>query len=817
MEYNIEQIEINETEKDTHVVITGWSVKDGVVPALTLFVNGEETDFIKITQIRDDIVKSHSFDQKLRVCGFQIILNHIQAIKSLSLRCGSETLLSLNEEDINTRNTTKSVYCEVENVAPSADGLVTTVVGYAYSQSGNNLSFSIQNQNHQSVSFQKRNLFRKDLIDLFGVEEEHCDFGFFITFSSKKDETYVLSISDGKETVENSLSFEKTKSNSHLVKSIVNNLNVKTIKVGLNYLRFFGLKNTINRIRTGRYRASNYTDWFLTHRATPEELEKERDTVFAYSPKISMIVPTYNTPVDLLEEMVESVIAQTYSNWELCIADGSDENHPARKKYLEYAKEDPRIKVKLLDQNYGISGNTNQALSIATGEYTGLYDHDDFLEPNALFEIVKVLNENKYDVIYTDEDKFQNKQKLFVDGNMKPDFSIDLLRSHNYITHLFVVRTDILKSVGGFDSKYDGSQDYDVVFKCVEQAKNGIYHLPKVLYHWRVHEGSTADDPESKLYCFEAGEHAIQAHLDRLGIDAKAYMLTKPYYGLYHVVYSTKQNPLVSIIIPNYEAKDVLQRCLDSIFAKNTYRNIEIIIVENNSKSQEIFDYYEQIQRQHDNVHVVTWKGTEFNFSAINNYGVQFAKGDYLLFLNNDTEIIENDAISEMVGHCMREEVGVVGAKLLYPNKQIQHAGVIVGLSGVAGHVFSRVSYNDVGYYMRPLVNVDYSAVTAACMMTKKSLFEEVGGFEESFKVAFNDIDYCLKIRKLNKLVVYDAYSLWYHYESVTRGYEESEEKRIRFESEVQLFQNRWRDILVHGDPYYNPNFDMNYTPFKVR
>ena len=293
-------------------------------------------------------------------------------------------------------------------------------------------------------------------------------------------------------------------------------------------------------------------------------------------------------------------------------------------------------------------------------------------------------------------------------------------------------------------------------------------------------------------------------------------MLGKPYYGLYHVKYETAGNPLVSIVIPNYENRDVLKRCIDSLFNINNYSNFEVIIVENNSKSEEIFAYYKELESEHSNVHVVTWEGKEFNYSAINNYGVQYTKGDYLLFLNNDTEVIAPDAISEMLGCCMREEVGIVGAKLLYEDDTVQHAGVVVGFGGAAGHVFSRIGKNDAGFMMRPLINCNYSAVTAACMMTKKSLFNKVNGFDEELKVAFNDIDFCLKVRDLNKLVVYNAFSLWHHYESISRGYETSPEKSARFEKEIKLFQARWQKILVEGDPYYNANFDVSYSPFEL-
>lgn len=352
------------------------------------------------------------------------------------------------------------------------------------------------------------------------------------------------------------------------------------------------------------------------------------------------------------------------------------------------------------------------------------------------------------------------------------------------------------------------------MFRCIEKA-NSIYHIPKILYHWRMHAASTAENPESKLYCYEAGKKAIEEHYKRSGISAKVEMMPKPLWGMYHTVYETTGNPLVSIIIPNMEHKDVLKTCIDSLLNVNTYKNIEIIVVENNSTSKEIFDYYDEIE-QYENIKVVRWeKG--FNYSALNNFGVQYASGEYLLFLNNDTEVIAPDAISEMLGCCMREEVGIVGAKLLYEDDTVQHAGVVIGFGGFAGHVFNGIKKDDYGYMVRARINCNYSAVTAACMMVDRKCFEQVNGFDEKFRVSCNDIDFCLRVRELNKLVVYNAFALWHHYESKSRGYEDDMEKIKRFESEIEMFQKRWKDILTNGDPYYNKNFKIEHGPFVLR
>jgi len=555
-----------------------------------------------------------------------------------------------------------------------------------------------------------------------------------------------------------------------------------------------------------------YEEWLAKNKVTDEELEKQRNHGFEYTPKVSLIVPTYQTPLNYLRQMIESVLAQSYSNWELCIAEGSGGNKGLENAIKEYADKDSRIKVKILDKNYGIAGNSNEALSLTTGEYVALFDHDDLLTPDALFEVVQSLQDTKHDIIYTDEDKVDGDLIAYLDPNFKPDWSPDLFCSHNYITHLFVVKKSILDETGGFREEFEGSQDYDLMFRCIEKAES-IWHIPKILYHWRVHDNSVAGDPESKMYAYEAGRRAIEEHYKRTGVDATVEIMEL--WGMYHTVFATPENPLVSIIIPNKDHIGELKVCLDSLYKRNTYKNFEVIIVENNSTQKETFDYYEKIQEKHKNIKVVVWED-EFNYSAINNFGVNHAKGDYLLFLNNDTKVINPDAIRELLGCCMQKDVGIVGAKLLFKDNTVQHAGVVIGFGGFAGHVFTGIHKNSFGYMVRARINCNYSAVTAACMMVKRTVFEEVGGFTEAFKVGINDIDFCLKVRETGKLVVFNAHSLWYHYESKSRGYENTPEKLERFEGEIALFRERWAQILRDGDPYYNKNFVVELGPYKL-
>lgn len=701
----------------------------------------------------------------------------------------------------------------------SSNNGITEVRGWTFTS---NLEFpEIQIKNitdNNTNEFSLRNTKFQELIDDSILSKDQM-YGFVLSFIKEEGKEYSIELKNGnniKSLPLTSFFSERNETKKLSIGTALKRISPKMIKRFFEYLKENGIKETVYKILFGMQEEFDYDAWFRRNRILDEELERQKKIVFSYAPKISILVPTFNTPKDLLIEMIESVRNQSYTNWQLCIADGSNQEE-TKNIIKEYVSKDNRITVSWLDKNYGISGNTNKALELADGEYTALFDHDDVLELNALYEVVSSLQEVHHDIVYTDEDKLNGKTLQYEDPNFKSDYNEDLLLSHNYITHFFVVKTNILREVGGFNSEYDGAQDYDVILKCVEKT-NDIHHIAKILYHWRMHEGSTALNPESKMYCYIAGEKAIQHHLDRIGVKTKVEMRKKPYWGLYHVEYLLDEDPLVSIVIPNYEHEDVLRTCIDSLYNVNTYKNFEIIIVENNSKKKSTFDYYEQVQAEHENVKVVTWEGTEFNFSAINNFGAKYAKGQYLLFLNNDTKVIAPEAIREMVGTCSRNNVGIVGAKLLYQDNTIQHAGVVIGFMGYARHIMNDIEgLKDPGYMMRAQVNCDYSAVTAACMMTKKSLFEELHGFDESFKVACNDIDYCLRVRKKNYLVVFNSFAKFYHFESKSRGYENNLEKVNRFNREVEIWQDRWRDILVNGDPYYNVNFKIENEPFELK
>lgn len=583
------------------------------------------------------------------------------------------------------------------------------------------------------------------------------------------------------------------------------------------YVKNNGIRHTIIRFYEKLFDkdVNEYRIWRRKYLPSPKEITEQKRMKFAYSPKISIVVPLYKTNTTYLSELIDSIQAQTYSNWELCLSDGSGVETPLREVVETYQKSDDRIKMVCSEKALQISDNTNAALKIATGEFIAFTDHDDLLTPDALYENIKMLNENtETDFIYSDEDKISMNGKEYFEPHFKPDFNLDLLRTTNYICHFVVVRKTIVDAVGGLHSEFDGAQDFDFVLRCMEKT-NAVYHIPKVLYHWRAHKDSTAENPESKMYAFENGARAVQSHYERLGISAVVKM-RKDYLGIYRTVYQLERKPLVSIVIPNKDHIDDLKKCIDSIEKKSTYENIEYIIIENNSTEEKTFLYYEELQKENKRVKVVVWKD-EFNYSAINNYGVSFAKGEYLLFLNNDTEIINEDCIEELLGYCMREEVGIVGARLYYPDDTIQHAGVIVGLGGVAGHCFLSTPREVPGYFARIFCAQDYSAVTAACMMVKRSVFEAVDGFDTKLKVAFNDIDFCLRVRETGKLVVYNPYAELYHYESKSRGAEDTIEKQERFMGEIELMQKRWEKILTEGDSYYNPNLTLIDHNFALK
>ena len=560
-------------------------------------------------------------------------------------------------------------------------------------------------------------------------------------------------------------------------------------------------------------KTDDYEQWILKHRPDKKTLRKQKKTVFQKKPLISIVIPLYQTPEPYLRELIDSVKAQSYENWQLCLADGSPDDR--LKGFLDrnYGKEN-RIVYRKLEQNGGISANTNEAVALATGEYLMLCDHDDTLEPDALYEITKAINEkDNPDVLYTDEDKVSMDGKHYFDPNFKPDYNLFRLRENNYICHIFVVKKALTDRVGLLRTEFDGAQDYDFIFRCCEEADK-VVHIPKVLYHWRCHMDSTAADPESKAYAYQAGRRAIKEHYQRMGIDASVEMTERP--GWYRSYVKIQDNPKISIIIPNKDHIDDLELCLFSLTKRSTYKNYEILIVENNSEKPETFEYYKKLPDRYPKVKVLTWE-KEFNYSGINNFAAEQAEGMYLLFLNNDVEILTPQWMEEMLQICQQKDVAITGAKLYYPDDTIQHAGVVLGLGGIAGHIMCKASREDPGYFGRTVTVQEISAVTAACMMIRTEDFRNVGGFDETFQVAFNDIDLCMKVRAAGKKIVFTPYAELYHYESKSRGLEDTPEKQFRFDKEVKAFEAKWSEQLAKGDPYYSPNLSVTEGDCSLR
>ena len=698
-----------------------------------------------------------------------------------------------------------------------------TLNGWAIGRSPESrATFRVEDGKHQPVKFKHVSTRRDDVSQIYYKAVHDREFGFDIQFPYERGKSYYLLIRcEGKQA--------RIKFNEELVakrasvahkrlEKIKDLMNMETVHVAMDFWKEHGLKALVLKSKHKLQGIDNdydYSEWYDLTRPTDEELAAQRQKIFDFEPLLSVVIPAYKTPERYLREMLDSIVDQTYTNWEICIADGSPRGQGLERVLKKYADRDKRIRYEILGSNRGIAGNTNAALDMARGDFVILADHDDTLPPHAFYEVVKAIHEHPgCQVIYSDEDKLDMDGKALFDPHFKPDFNPDLLTSVNYICHLFVVKRSLFEKVGGFRQEFDGAQDYDFIFRCTEAAAK-ICHIPKILYHWRCHLESTASNPESKLYAFEAGSRAIMAHYERMGIEAEKVEKGVD-YGIYHTTFQIKGNPLVSIVIPNKDHHKDLDLCIRSITDRATYKNIEFIVVENNSTKPETFDYYTEIQKEFPSVHVVTWE-REFNYSAINNFGVQSAEGEYLLFLNNDTEIIEPRMIEEMLGFCQREDVGIAGARLLYQDDTIQHAGVVVGFGGIAGHTFIGLHKSENSYFNRAMCAQDYSAVTAACMMSKRSVFDAVGGFTEELAVAFNDIDYCMKVRAAGKLVVYAPYATMYHYESKSRGLEDTPEKVARFNREIAIFARRWPDILQDGDPYYNPNLTLRKSNFALR
>ena len=616
----------------------------------------------------------------------------------------------------------------------------------------------------------------------------------------------------------------------------------------------------------------DYNEWQRRVRPTEEELERQREISrgnrFSTSPVFfSFVIPVYRPKEEFLRRLLDSILSQTYPHFEVCLADASDYRtfhkeigkKSPREVLEEYSQRDHRIRFQVLEENEGISGNTNRAIRMAEGDFIVFSDHDDELAPNALYEVVTAIDAHpEAELLYSDEDKIDFASAYYFEPNFKPDYSPEFLTAVNYICHLLIAKRSLLESVAEVDEtgekryerkEYDGAQDYDLILRFSEAAEkiekeeglskeaekereealftsSTIIHIPKVLYHWRSHQLSTAQNPEAKLYAFTAGERAVFDHYKRIGRPIRNVErgITYGYYHPHFRIEEQGELPLVSVIIPNKDHVKDLDQAIRSLF-KGSYPYLEVIVVENNSEEKETFSYYEEIQKEFPAlygdfkkkaVRVVHWE-REFNYSAINNFGVGFSHGDYLLFMNNDIEMLGEHSVEEMLQYVEDPEIGICGARLLYPDHLIQHGGVVMGFGGIAGASFIGLHETEQTYMHRAECIQNYSAVTAAVLLTKRKCFQEVGGFREELAVAFNDVDFCLKVRALGKRVVYTPYALFTHYESKSRGLEDNPEKVKRFNSEIVTLGKIWHMILRKGDPYYNPALTLRKANFALR
>ncbi len=723
------------------------------------------------------------------------------------------------------------------------------------------VSFDVTNENNEHIEFKLVRLKRDDVSEVYlkGFNGDK-NFGFDIEFNYEENDlsTYYLIIKTKEKKV-------TEKINKRIIDSFNKNdrkkkelffayFNRNTFKRAFDFLLKEGpkefFKKTKRKIK-GLNVDYDYSEWYELTKPKENEINELRGTNSQGDIKFSIVIPIYDTSDEFLYLLFESILCQTYTNFEVCIVDATnynncknnpkkffdkllDKNNSLRIKSFKNIYNNDVIKIKYIDENKSIADNTNIGISMASGDYILLCDHDDALTYDALYEMYKAIISNKdAELIYSDEDKVDTKNESFFEPAFKPDFNLDMLLSVNYFCHLSAIKKSLLDKLYKIDNmyerpEYNGAQDYDLFLRLVNIIINDTYndgkydtssiiHIPKVLYHWRCHKESTAKNYDSKMYAFENGEKAVLDFYKNTKIDfPKVLRVEKGHdFGLYHTVYDKgNDEPLVSIIIPNKDHIEDLDKVLKSVSDGN-YNNIEFIICENNSTNKETFEYYDKLKSDN-RIKVVNYKGT-FNYSKINNFARQTATGKYLLFLNNDVEMINGDSIFKMISYLKRSDVGAVGAKLLYKDNTYQHAGVIIGIGGIADHAFKGISIYDSTYMNRAEIVQDLNAVTAACIMIKSDIFDKIGGFDEKLEVAFNDIDLCLRIRKEGYLVVYNPYSTFYHYESKSRGLEDTKEKVARFNKEFAFFVKRWEKKLNNIDEYYNPNLTLRQNNMALR
>ncbi|MDY5232861.1 MAG: glycosyltransferase [Faecalicoccus sp.] len=809
LQYRIEQFHIKDLINKKYCYIQGWCYSpEEVGLEYGIRINDKDVDFYIDHVYRNDVT-ANILDVDSKKIGFTIYV-FFEEIHSFLFYVKSSMqkydLIVLNEDEVNQSMEVNSIDYRVSEATFSKENSMFYIVGWAASTLGK-VEYEILDEKNCSVPFEVEIVNRFDLVQLQLVDENNSLCGFQLKFNAVANGKYRLILKDSQYIQEEILDVENNNGVT-ILRNYFKALNASNIKRALKYFQDQGIRQFLKRVKEGpNGKTFKYQNWFNEHKATDEELAKQRVEKFSYNPKISIIVATFNTAEEYLKEMIDTVVDQTYPNWELCIGDGSTTNFV--EEYIKYNyKNEIRIKFKRLEENYGISGNMNGALSLATGDYVALYDHDDLLTPDALYEVVKALQDYPYDIVYTDEDKLDNDRKELIDPHFKPDFSIDLLRSQNYICHFLVVNKTIVDEIGGLHSEYDGSQDLDYVLRCYEKA-NGVYHIPKILYHWRMHPQSTALNPESKMYCYEAGKRAIQDHYDRVGIAAHVEMMPKPLYGMYQSTYNVKEHSKISIVaINDAEAKDV-SSLITSIREKSDYANIEFIIV-NNSISKFI--------SVSEDVKVLEWD-KERNYSKMYNFAVNHANGEYLLFLRSKMMLDSKTAISQMLGVCQRPDIGAVNGKVIGIDDTIINAGIIFEKGGVVKYCYSGQDKESNGYMCHPKLLCNYSILSGMNLMVKKVDFLSVGGFDEQYYLGFYDLDFCIKLRIQGKLNTYNGFSHWrYNVRNLIMGYEAADVKKDKeaLNEEYNLFRKNQFDFLNKVDPFYSPNFSTKYDAYTI-
>ena len=793
--YSIERYRINSFDSGFYITVDGYAVNsDSSFPDTAVCINGVPSEYLISRVKRPEIVSRYDLKPAALMCGFRLVVqSDVPELNEIRITFGEAEPWIRNAAQIEKAVVHSPLLYYVEHSTYDPNDNTAALVGWAVSLDHKPVSLKIIDAAGNTVKDEHRFFYRRDMSDLYYSGNTKEQYGFNISFHGERYNRYTLVISNG-DTEEHFEVFSQgvEEENQSSFKRLLGFVNTGNLKQVQDYVKNYGFTQTVQAVARKLSGRNRYHEWFKKHRVKEAELKQQREHVFDYAPKISLLVPVYDPPEEYFRQMVESVKEQSYANWQLCLADGSDDGHPVKEMIRKYADEDERIRYVFLDQNYGISGNTNKALELADGEYIGLFDHDDLLEKDALYEIVSSLQETRHDAVYTDEDKLNSKTKQYETPTFKPDFDITLLRSENYITHFFVAKAEVLKGTGGFHSEYDGAQDLDVILRCSENAES-VYHIPKVLYHWRMHAASTAEDPASKLYCYEAGEKAVNDHLKRTGKKGHAKYMEEPLWGTYQVTYETEEMPLVSIVLLNVTDQDQLNLMMETL-RKSGLTGYETILCQ-----------YEKADLNAEDVRVFhcpkNMKGKDVKRI------MPQTRGEYILFIDNAVPL-HADAITQLIGYCRQEDTAAAAGKVLAGTDEVKDSFRVIGLGDFSADVFIGLSGHDAGHLNRSVVSCECSAAGHTCLMVKKSSYQKTEGFRQQLALDEAFVDLCLQMRANKEKIVYVPYSMWKDIGAVKYSADE--------ESTAYLKQE-WKDLLKEGDPYYSPNFDSQAGPFIFR